>query len=133
MTRLVILLSAPLINQKHGKERCSHMKGCTDQRTIRPKYKTTGTLKQEDVYELPFNETNLKSLLDLRVSDSEITFTVKEEGSGKAVEVKKDVNINKPIELFLKPFDYLFEAKYIPTRKSGRLGRPGVESGFNRP
>ena len=105
-----------------------------DQRTNTTKVRTTGTRTAEDVYELPFNEKNLKDLVDLRASDSEITFTVKDEGSGKAVEVKRDVNINKTIELFLKPFDYLFEAKYIsPTTKSRELRQAGYRCGFNRP
>ena len=104
-----------------------------DQRTNTTKVRTTGTLKQEDVYELPFNETNLKSLLDLRVSDSEITFTVKEEGSGKAVEVKKDVNINKTLELFLKPFDYLFEAKYISPQERAAIRQASVDAGLIGP
>ena len=50
-----------------------------DQRTNTTKVRTTGTSSQEDVYELPFNEKNLKALLDLRVSDTEISFAVKEE------------------------------------------------------
>ena len=50
-----------------------------DQRTNTTKVQTTGTSSQEDVYELPFNEKNLKALLDLRVSDTEISFAVKEE------------------------------------------------------
>ena len=83
-----------------------------DARTNTTKTLTVGT-SAEDVYELPFNEKNLKSLLDLRANDADICFSVKEEGSGKAVEVKKDVNINKTLELFLKPFDYLFNAEYI--------------------
>ena len=93
-----------------------------DQRTNTTKVRTTGTVKQEDVYELPFNETNLKSLLDLRASDSEITFAVKDEGSGKAIDVKRDVNINKTIELFVKPFDYLFEAEYISPQQRAENG-----------
>ena len=104
-----------------------------DQRTNTTKGTSTGTEKQEDLYELPFNETNLKSLLDLRASDSEITFTVKEEGSGRAVEVKRDVNINKTLELFLKPFDYLFEAKYISPQERGAIRQASVDAGLIGP
>ena len=102
-----------------------------DQRTNTTKVRTTGTEKQEDVYELPFNETNLKALLNLRASDSEITFAVKEEGSGKAVEVKRDVNINKTIELFLKPFDYLFNAEYISPQQ--RAETQAIDAGLIAP
>lgn len=104
-----------------------------DQRTNTTKVKTTGTEKQEDVYELPFNETNLKSLLDLRASDSDISFAVKEEGSGKAVEVKRDVNINKTIELFLKPFDYLFNAEYISPQQRAENRQQAIDAGLIAP
>ena len=104
-----------------------------DQRTNTTKVPTTGTLKQEDVYELPFNETNLKALVDLRASDSEIAFAVKEEGSGKAIDVKRDVNINKTIELFLRPFDYLFEARYISPQQRQELRQQAIDQGFIAP
>ena len=80
---------------------------------------------------MPFNEKNLKSLLDLRLSDSEISFAVKEEGSGKAVDVKRDVNIIKTIELFLKPWEYLFEARHIALRSALNSGsRPWTKAGL---
>ncbi len=101
-----------------------------DERTNSTKVRTTGTSSQEDVYELPFNEKNLKSLLDLRLSDGEITLAVKEEGSGKAVEVKRDVNINKTIELFLKPFDYLFNAEYISPQQRAENRQQAIDAGL---
>ena len=82
---------------------------------------------------MPFNEKNLKELLNKRLSDSEITFTVKEEGSGKAVEVKRDVNINKTIELFLKPFDYLFEARYISPQERAQIRQASIDAGLIAP
>ena len=51
---------------------------------------------------MPFNEKNLKALVSLRLSDSDIAFTLKEEANGKAVEVKKESNINKTLDLFPK-------------------------------
>ena len=57
---------------------------------------------------MPFNKKNLKALVSLKLSDSDIAFTLKDEANGKAVEVKKESNINRTLELFLKPFDYLF-------------------------
>ena len=104
-----------------------------DQRTNTTKVRTTGTEKQEDIYELAFNEKNLKALLNLRLSDSEISFTVKEEGSGRAIDVKKDVNINKTIELFLKPFDYLFNAEYISPQQRAELRQMAIDSGLIAP
>ena len=61
-----------------------------DQRTNTTKVPTTGTVKQEDVYELPFNETNLKSLWTEPVILKSL-LQLKEEGSGKAIDVKRDV------------------------------------------
>ena len=78
-----------------------------DPRTNTSKMETSGILRTEDVYEIPFNERNLREMVDKRQSDSDISFVVKEESSTKAVEVKKDVNINKTLELFLKPWDFL--------------------------
>ncbi|MDQ5868868.1 MAG: hypothetical protein M3530_03970, partial [Thermoproteota archaeon] len=56
-----------------------------DQRTNTTKMETSGTLGSEDVYEMPFNEKNLKELVSLRENDADIAFTVKDEASGKAV------------------------------------------------
>ena len=66
---------------------------------------TAGTLGEEDVYELPFNEKNLKQLVSLRLSDANIAFKVKDEAITKAIDVKKESNMNKTLELFLKPFN----------------------------
>ena len=87
----------------------------------------------EEVYELPFNETNLKQLVNLRLSDADISFVVKEEGSGKAVEVKKDVNINKTLELFLKPWDNLFEARYISPQEKAAIRQASIDAGLIAP
>ena len=67
--------------------------------------------------------------LKKRLNDSEITFTVKEEGSGRAVEVKKDVNINKTLELFLKPWEYLFNAEYISPQQRQANRQAAIDIG----
>jgi hypothetical protein len=84
-----------------------------DQRTNTTKMETNGTLGTEDVYEMPFNEKNLKELVSLRPSDADIAFTIKDEASGKAISIRKEPNINDTIKLFLRPFDYLANADYI--------------------
>lgn len=56
-----------------------------DQRTNTTKMETSGILGTEGVYEIPFNEKNLKELFSLRESDNDIVFTVKDEVTGKAV------------------------------------------------
>ena len=46
-----------------------------DQRTNTTKTLTVGTLGAEQVYELPFNEKNLKQLFSKRESDTQISFS----------------------------------------------------------
>ena len=104
-----------------------------DQKTNSTKMETIGTLGTEDVYELPFNEKNLKALVSLRLSDSDIAFTLKDEANGKAVEVKKESNINRTLELFLKPFDYLFNAEYITPQQRAQLRQMAVDEGIIAP
>ena len=104
-----------------------------DQKTNSTKMETIGTLGTEDVYELPFNEKNLKAIVSLRLSDSDIAFTLKDEANGKAVEVKKESNINKTLDLFLKPFDYLFNAEYITPQQRSQLRQMAVDEGIIAP
>jgi hypothetical protein len=61
---------------------------------------TSGTLGTEDVYEMPFNEKNLKELVSLRPSDADIAFMIKDEASGKAISIRKESNINDTLKLF---------------------------------
>jgi hypothetical protein len=89
----------------------NHERVC-DQKINSTKMQTTGTLGTEDVYEMQFNEKNLKQLFALRKSDTEISFTVKDEATDKSVSVRTEPNINDTLKLFLKPFDYLFNADY---------------------
>ncbi len=49
-----------------------------DERTNSTKVQTIGTLGTEDVYEMPFNEKNLKDLASPRENDSDIMFIVKD-------------------------------------------------------
>ena len=98
-----------------------------DQKTNSTKMQTTGTLGTETVYEMAFNEKNLKELVNLRDNDADITFTVKDERNDKPVEGKKESNINKTLELFLKPFDYLFNAEYITPQQRAQLRQMAVD------
>ena len=103
------------------------------QRTNTTKMETSGTLGTEDVYEMPFNEKNLKALLRLRPSDADISFTPKDESNGKAVGVRKESNINKTMELSLKPFNYLFDAEYITPQQRAELRQMAVDEGLIAP
>jgi hypothetical protein len=82
---------------------------------------------------MPFNQKNLKELCDFRENDVDISFAVKDEASGNPVEVKKESNINKTIELFLKPFDYLFKAEYISPQQKAELRQMAVDAGIIAP
>jgi hypothetical protein len=87
----------------------------------------------EDVYEIPFNEKNLKELISLRGNDSDIQFIIKDEANGKATEVRKDVNISKTLELFLKPFGYLANAEYITPQQRAQLRQMAIDEGIIAP
>ena len=104
-----------------------------DERTNSTKMQTSGTLGIETVYEMPFNEKNLKELASLRENDADIAFTVKDEASGKAVEVKKEANFNDTLKLFQKPFHYLFNAEYITPQQKAELRQMAVDAGIIAP
>jgi hypothetical protein len=75
-----------------------------------------GPQGNKTMYELPFNQENLKQLYDQRENDLVISLAVKDDTTGRAVEVK-DVTSNpgRSYELFAeKDFDYLFNSKFIP-------------------
>jgi hypothetical protein len=83
----------------------------------------------EEVYMLPFTKDNLKSLYDRRQNNS-LNFTVKDEQTGKAFQVK-DVNALKTLELFQKPFEYLYNAEYIPAEVKAELRQQAVADGLS--
>jgi hypothetical protein len=56
-----------------------------------------------------------------------INFVVKDE-HGKAFQVK-DVNSQKTFELFQKPFEYLYNAEYIPAEVKAELRQAAVADG----
>ena len=104
-----------------------------DQRTNTTKMETNGILATEQVYEMPFNEKNLKELASLRENDADIQFSVKDEAGGSPVEVKKEANFNKTIELFLKPFYYLLKSEYITPQQKAELRQMAIDAGIIAP
>ena len=89
-----------------------------------------GVSGQEDIYLMPFNKENLKSLYDRRQNDL-VSLAVKEEATQKVFEVK-DVtgNITKSYELLRdQPFDYLFGAEHIPKEIKAELRAAAVADG----
>jgi hypothetical protein len=93
-----------------------------DQRTNSTKMQTSGTLGTEDVYEMPFNEKNLKELASLRENDADIAVTVKDEAADKVVEVD-----------FQKPFDYLLKAEYFSPQQRAELRQMAIDAGIIAP
>jgi len=84
----------------------------------------------ETVYEIPFNEKNLKALFDKRMNDS-VTFVVKEEKNNAVHSVQDATGIaSKTFELFTKDFDYLYNADYISQQQKAELRQQAIEMGL---
>jgi hypothetical protein len=79
------------------------------------------------IYDMPFNEKNLKTLFEKRIDD-DISFVVKD--SRMARDVKDATGIAlKTFELFAtKPFDYLYNSDYISAAQ-GRVKTTGYRNG----
>jgi len=82
----------------------------------------------EEIYTMPFTKENLKQLYDRRQNDL-VNFVVKDEQTGKPFQVK-DVNSLKTFELFQKPFEYLYNAEYIPSEVKQELRQAAVSEGL---
>jgi len=90
-----------------------------------------GPSSAEEIYTLPFNKENLKSLYDCRQNDL-LGLAVKDEPTGKAFQVK-DVtgNISKSYELLRDHnFDYLFGGNHIPKEIKAELRAAAVADGL---
>lgn len=80
------------------------------------------------LYTMPFTKENLKQLYDRRQNEL-LNFTIKEEQTGKAVQIK-DVNSQKTFELFQKPFEYLYNAEYLSPQVKAELRQATVADGL---
>ncbi len=101
-----------------------------DQKTMSMKRILQGPNSRETVYEMPFNEKNLKILFDKRLDDK-VTFVVKEERNGTVHEVKDATGIaSKTFELFKKDFDYLYNADYITSAQKAEMRQQAIEMGL---
>ena len=86
-----------------------------------------GPDSNETVYEMPFNEKNLKILFDKRLDDK-VVFCVKLESNNTVHEVKDATGIaTKTYELFKKDFDYLYNADYISAAQKAELRQQAIE------
>lgn len=91
----------------------NHTTAVDSSNTNRLTTRTVGPKPAVDVYELEWNEQNLKTLLD-QVRDKHISLVVKEQSSQRAVSVKPQATWSKTIELFKNnTFDYLIQGLYI--------------------
>ena len=68
-----------------------------DSRTNTTKTMTVGTLGAEQIYELPFNEKNLKELFSKRESDTQISFAVKDEAEDRGVSLPESLAYMTPL------------------------------------
>lgn len=102
-----------------------------DEKTVSIKRIVEGPSTLEQVYELAFNEKNLKNLFEKRMNDK-VSFILKDETHGNAVrEVKDQTNIaSKTLELFMKPWDYLWEAKYLSVQTRAELRQYAIDNGL---
>ena len=84
----------------------------------------------ETIYILEFNEANLKTLFDKRVSDN-ISWVVKDEQTGTAKQVALEPNINDTFKLFVcKMFLYLFNAEYITPEMKSQYRQEAIDPGY---
>ena len=80
------------------------------------------------VYDMPFNEKNLKTLFEKRIDDN-ISFVVRD--SRMARDVRDATGIaSKTLELMTKPFDYLYNSNYISATQKAELRQQAIEMGL---
>ena len=101
--------------EKHMK-RIFNFTRMIDNNTGRVITQCLGVSSEEEVYDMPFNEKNVRKLVKLRAGDN-ITFNVKNlvsnKASGNTVLVPSQDSIEQTIKFFMQPFDYLFNEQYL--------------------
>jgi hypothetical protein len=80
------------------------------------------------VYDMPFHETNLKTLFDKRIDDN-ISFVVKDSRMARDVRDATGI-VSKTLELMTKPFDYLYNSDYISAAQKAELRQQAIEMGL---
>ena len=99
-----------------------------NQNTMSMKQTLVGPNSRVIVYDMPFNEKNLKTLFDKRMHDN-ISFVVKD--SRMARDVRDATGIaSKTLELMTKPFDYLYNSDYISATQKAELRQQAIEMGL---
>jgi hypothetical protein len=100
-----------------------------NQNTMSMKQTLVGPNSRETVYDMSFDEKNLKTLFDKRIDDN-ISFVVKD--SRMARDVRDATGIaSKTLELMMtKPFDYLYNSDYISAVQKAELRQQAIEMGL---
>jgi hypothetical protein len=109
-----------------------------DQKTMSMKRIISGPNSNENVYEMPFNEANLKALFAKRITPEEkqigqkkllsLAFSVKDERNNVVRDVRDVTGIpHKTLDLFLKPFDYLANSEHISPQQKAELRQQVIE------
>ena len=99
-----------------------------DPKTMSRKSIIIGPNSSEQIYDMPFNEENLKTLFEKRIDDN-ITFVVKD--SRMARDVRDATGIaSKTLELMTKLFDYLYNSDYISATQKAELRQQAIEMGL---
>jgi hypothetical protein len=100
-----------------------------NQNTMSMKQTLVGPNSRETVYDMSFDEKNLKTLFDKRIDDN-ISFVVKD--SRMARDVRDATGIaSKTLELMMtRPFDYLYNSDYISAVQKAELRQQAIEMGL---
>jgi hypothetical protein len=113
-----------------------------DQKTMSMKKTIAGPNSNETVYEMPFNEKNVSILYEKRITPEDLkligqrriislSFSLKDARSGVVRDVKDATGIlHKSMDLFLKPFDYLFNSDYITPQQKAEARQQAIEMGL---
>ena len=91
---------------------------------------------------MPFNEKNCKELFERRITPEDLkligqrriislSFSLKEARNGVVRDIKDATGIlHKSMDLFLKPFDYLFNSDYITPQQKAEARQQAIEMGL---
>jgi hypothetical protein len=113
-----------------------------DQEQGRVRSKIIGPNSYETVYEVPFNEKNLKALFDKRITPEDhklmgqkrmitLAFSVKDERNSVVRDVRDATGIpHKTMDLFLKQFDYLANSEYISPQQKAEARQQAIDMGL---
>jgi hypothetical protein len=114
-----------------------------DPKTMSVKSIVIGPTNVETIYEMPFNEKNLKQLFEKRITHENVKllhqtrmgdtvlFAIKDGRTGQVHDVKDATGIDhKTLELFLKPFDYLANSDYLTPEQKAQARQRAIDMGL---